>query len=118
MLILTNRNSPMSRVLCKKCSEVNDPIMEDMKHILMQCGWYNAIREEMERDISQEIGRNEWEQLKRNENNGIKVLLGIEKYNIKVVNITKRYLKEIWQRRKEEGRIVGIGGRGGEHNYM
>ena len=49
----------------------------------------------------EEIGREEWQEYKNNENNGILVILGFEWVSQKCVEISKNFLKKVWKKRNE-----------------
>ena len=63
---------------------------------MLKCEWYNEEREEWERKISHEIGIEEWIERKQREDNGMKLIMGVEEYNSNIVKGTKKYLDRIF----------------------
>ena len=90
---------------CEKCSNEENPRREDVKHIMLKCEWYNEEREEWERKISHEIGIEEWIERKQREDNGMKLIMGVEEYNSNIVKGTKEYLNKIWKKRERGGEV-------------
>ena len=85
---------------CQKCSQGNEIKREDIEHIILECETYQAERDTLENEMIEEIGREEWQEYKNNENNGILVILGFEWVSQKCVEISKNFLKKSMEKKK------------------
>ena len=71
----------------------------------------------------EEIGREEWQECKNEENNGLLVILGFNWKSHKCIEICKNFLKNVWKKRNENGNEIIIENLNEnnnleEHNYF
>ena len=80
---------------------------------------YSEERRELEDRVIENIGREKWEEIKNEENEGIDYILGLHTEENKDVDSTKRYLGKLW--RKRMGNEVANGdqrsGMSSDHEY-
>ena len=99
---------------CEKCSKKGIEIEETLEHVLVECDQYKNERENFEEKIVGKIGEEKWSNIKEKEEE-ITVILGFDSENILGVEDTKKFLGEIWNKRKEKEILEPI--RLNEHNY-
>ena len=107
---------------CDYCTERGEREIENLEHLIIECPKYEIEREEMIRRIVTKIGREKWEEIKEEED-GLRHLLGFTEEIGDLVGVTKNFLGKVWKRYQENGRGDGRQGRnrirevGEEHNY-
>ena len=107
---------------CEYCTERGEREIENLEHLIIECPKYEIEREEMIRRIVTKIGREKWEEIKEEED-GLRHLLGFTEEIGDLVGVTKNFLGKVWKRYQENGRGDGRQGRnrirevGEEHNY-
>ena len=99
---------------CEKCSKKGIEIEETLEHVLVECDQYKNERENFEEKIVEKIGVEKWSNIKEKEEE-IMVILGFDSENILGVEETKKFLGEIWNKRKEKEILEPT--RLNEHNY-
>ena len=101
---------------CIKCRTGGRNFIENIKHIIIECSAYNNERKELEEEIIKQIGREKWENIKREEREGIDFILGLHKENNKNMEGTKKFLGRIWKERQKPD--VANDRNHTDHNYI
>ena len=102
---------------CEKCAKRGENIVETLEHVITECGEYTDERNRVDQNISNKIGHT-WERKKREEDRGLKTMLGLENTDKEVVGYTKKFLKEMWiKRNKKERQGGGAAQSEQEHSY-
>ena len=88
--------------------------------ICLECENYNNERGMLEQTIREEIGGEEWENRKQEEDSGITTVLGFKETNNNIMKGTKTYLNKTWRKRKEnrDRNRLEINPIIREHNYI
>ena len=90
---------------CQKCRIGRDQTDDEtLEHFIMECPWYEEIRQEFIEEVIETAGREEWEAESSEEDQGLGWLLGLRNPSTRVTNIMKKYLSKMWTRRKVPGR--------------
>ena len=80
----------------------------------MECDHYKEERKNFEKKIVEKIGEEKWSDIKEKEEE-ITVILGLDSENILGVEYTKKFIGELWKKRKEKEILEPI--IINEHNY-
>ena len=88
--------------LCEKCLRTGRNVPETLEHVITECTWYDNIRQDFSDQMSEKLGIEKWREWKE-DNGGLKYILGFQNEEPSVVNETKKFLAKIWNRRKEVG---------------
>ena len=104
---------------CEKCGTRNERVKEDIRHLLIECEMYREERRELEEKNINNIGREKWEEIKNEENEGVDYILGLHMEQNKKISDTKRYLGKIQSKRRRNETVNGnqSGGNGNDNNY-
>ena len=85
--------------------------------MITECKAYEKERNEFEDKIKEKLGVEIWERKKLGNDKGMKTILGLETDKNEMMEITKKYLRDIWRRRNMKGKTKEIL-RGEDHNYI
>ena len=87
--------------MCRMCEAGVD---ETVDHLLLECGCYDAERNEMVEGIDEEVGRGEWGRLQALGNGRvIEALLGLSDSKAwnNATGRVKEYLERVWRKRSQ-----------------
>ena len=104
------------REACEKCSREDEETVETLEHVIKECPWYERERQNLEMEVRRKIGDQTWERVKEEEGD-MEYLLGMDKTEGDLTEVTRKFLGEVWSKRKQEGRYQRIEEQQGDHNY-
>ena len=99
-----------------KCEKRGERITETLEHVLTECSEYAEERNRLDEKITNELGQT-WNRRKREEDRGLKTMLGLQNKNQEVIKHTKEFLKETWRKRNKKITIQRKKEKPREHNY-
>ena len=103
---------------CRKCEKRGERITETLEHVITECGEYTEERRRLDINITNKLGQ-KWDRRKREEDRGLKTILGMQDRDEEVIKYTKKYLKEMWAKRnKKEITKEEVVQRQSDHNYI
>ena len=80
---------------CEGCFLNGLHVEETCEHLIMECSQYDTKRACLEREITEEIGVNRWQQAKDGEGGGMDILLNMNGERNKIVSITKTFISKV-----------------------
>ena len=102
---------------CEKCEKRGEKIKETLEHVLTECSEYMEERNRLDEKIKNKLGLL-WDRRKREEDRGLKTMLGLIDKNDDVVKYTKEFLRDIWRKRNKKTTIKRKRKEISEHNYV
>ena len=87
---------------CGKCGRNDDRPVETIEHLLTECCAYEEERLTFNEKMENKLGHEDWTRSKTGNDKGLKIMLGLEGDRKEVIEDTKRYLKEVWKKKKYE----------------
>ena len=85
---------------CEKCEKRGERIEETLEQVLTECSEYGEERDRLDERIGNKLGQL-WDIRKREEDKGLKTMLGLKDRSQDVVKYTKEFLKAIWRKKTE-----------------
>merc|ERR1712105_266828 len=104
---------------CQHCRDSGVEEVETLEHMLIACEKYEVERNQLIVENKQKYGEQRWNEMKNEEDRGLKHILGFTKEGKQGIENTKKYLRKIWEKRKnyQDRGVERVGQMRRDHGY-